>query len=201
MTLLLVIVTPGFFRSPACRAEVERFLTRERDLGRDDLILPVYYVSTPELEDPARRVADPLARVIASRQYADWRELRFEPFTSPVVRRAIAQLAARMCDTFWRPASRGTFWHLPAEEAADRRKPGPVAGPQPERAGRAISAEATVKTERSTPIMAPYNREDFARANVTIDGASAPLGAEAPGARPRPALGQKALHKKFSRCS
>jgi hypothetical protein len=103
VTLLVVIITPSFFRSAACRAEVERFLARERELGRQDLILPVYYVSTPELDDPVRRDADELARVVASRQLADWRELRFEPFSSPMVRRTVAQLAARMRDTFWQP--------------------------------------------------------------------------------------------------
>jgi TIR domain len=102
-TLLVAIITPSFFRSAACRAEVERFLSRERELGRQDLILPVYYVSTPELDDPLLRDADELVRVVASRQIADWRELRFEPFTSPVVRRTVAQLAARMRDTFRHP--------------------------------------------------------------------------------------------------
>ena len=124
MTLLLVIITPGFFRSRACRAAVERFLARERELGRDDLILPVYYVSTPELEDETRRQADELACVLASRQYADWRDLRFKSFTSPVVQRAIAQLATRMRDSFWR---------LPAGKSACRG--GSPAGPLPE-AGR-----------------------------------------------------------------
>jgi F-box protein 11 len=99
VTLLLVIITPGLFRSSACREEVERFLARERDLGRDDLILPVYYVSTPELDDPERRDADELARVLRSRHFADWRELRFEPLTSPKVRKAVAELANRMRDT------------------------------------------------------------------------------------------------------
>ena len=33
VTLLLPVVTPNFFHSPACRAEVERFLARERELG------------------------------------------------------------------------------------------------------------------------------------------------------------------------
>jgi hypothetical protein len=98
--LLVIIITPSFFRSAACRAEVERFLAREHELGRHDLILPVYYVSTPELDDPGVRGADELARAVAARQLADWRELRFELFTSPVVRRAVAQLAARMRDTF-----------------------------------------------------------------------------------------------------
>ena len=83
VTLLLAIITPGFFRSPHCRAETEQFLDRERRLGRGDLILPVYYVSTPEIDDPSRRDADPLAAILATRQHADWRELRFEPTTSP----------------------------------------------------------------------------------------------------------------------
>lgn len=65
VTLLIPIITPIFFRSLACRAEVERFLARERELGRQDLILPVYYVSTPELDKPERRDADELARVMA----------------------------------------------------------------------------------------------------------------------------------------
>jgi len=103
VTLLLVIITPGFFRSSHCRAEAEQFLDRERQLGRDDLILPVYYISTPHIDDPGHRYADPLAAALASRQYADWRELRFEPTTSPVARRAIAQLAARMQNSFWHP--------------------------------------------------------------------------------------------------
>lgn len=104
VTLLIPIVTPNFFRSPACREELERFLKRERQLGRGDLILPVYYLSTPELDDPNRREGDELARVLATRQYADWRDLRFEPLTSEVVRKAIAQLASRMRDSFWHTA-------------------------------------------------------------------------------------------------
>jgi parallel beta-helix repeat protein len=103
VTLLLVIITPSLFRSPACRDELGRFLDRERALGQGDLILPVYYIGAREMDDPALREADELARVLASRQFADWREMRFEPFTSPLVRKAIAQLASRMRDTFWQP--------------------------------------------------------------------------------------------------
>jgi hypothetical protein len=102
-TLLLVIVTPSLFRSVASRTEVVRFLERERTLGRADLILPVYYVSTPELDDPVRREADELAQVLASRQYVDWRELRFEPWTSPAARKALANLADRIHKSLWRP--------------------------------------------------------------------------------------------------
>ena len=115
VTLLLVIITPSLFRSPPCRAEFARFLDRERALGRTDLILPVYYISAREMDDPALRESDEMARVLTSRQFADWRELRFEPFTSPLVRKAIAQLASRMRDTFWQPPA------VPARPPAERR--------------------------------------------------------------------------------
>ena len=138
VTLLLVIVTPSLFRSPACREEVQRFLARESELGRQDLILPVYYVSAPELDDPARRDADTLATVLASRQFADWRELRFEPFTSPVARKAVAQLASRMRDAFWK-AVRGP------SNRADTSQQG--TGSKAGRAEGTADAKALTKTE------------------------------------------------------
>src|SRR4051794_1143631 len=86
VTLLIPVVPPGFFASAECRRELELFLARERELGRDDLILPIYYVGAPQLDVAERRAEDPLARELAQRQHTDWRELRFEPFTAPVVR-------------------------------------------------------------------------------------------------------------------
>ena len=126
VTLLLVIITPSLFRSPACRAEFQRFLERERALGRADLILPVYYISAREMDDPGLRESDEMAKVLASRQFADWRELRFEPFTSPLVRKAIAQLASRMRDTFWQPpaAARPAGRARPTDSPAESVRPG-----------------------------------------------------------------------------
>ena len=34
VTLLVAVITPGFFKSVACRGEVARFLDREQELGR-----------------------------------------------------------------------------------------------------------------------------------------------------------------------
>ena len=45
--------------------------------------------------------------MLASRRRRDWRELRFEPSTSPVTRREIALLASRMRDTLWAPPAPG----------------------------------------------------------------------------------------------
>jgi parallel beta-helix repeat protein len=95
-SLLIPVITPSFFQSTECRRELERFLDRERELERDDLVWPIYYVSAPQLEDPGD---DELARVIASRQYTDWRQLRFEPLTARVVRERLATLAERLRDS------------------------------------------------------------------------------------------------------
>jgi F-box protein 11 len=161
VTLLLVIITPSFFRSPACRNEVERFLARERELGRKDLILPIYYVSTPELDDPQRRDADELARVLAARQFADWRELRFEPFTSPAVRKALAQLANRMRDD---------FWHQPPNPSSrlDRSRPAPTDTV----AAEATAADPAAKTEPPTHVVDPLpHRGDFTTIGAAIAAA------------------------------
>ena len=96
VTFLIPIITPGFFKSEACRDELERFLKREEELGRGDLILPVYYVKCPVLQNKAKREHDKLAQVIAARQYADWRDLRFEEFTSSQTRKALAEMAEQI---------------------------------------------------------------------------------------------------------
>jgi TIR domain len=163
VTSLLVIITPGFFRSPHCRAEAEQFLDRERRLGRDDLILPVYYVSTLEIEDPGRRDADPLAVTLAARQYADWRELRFEPVTSPVARRTIAQLATRMRDTFWHPPASTP---VPARTAqADLAETPASQVPQ------AVSVRGAARTEPPTHVVDPFHRGDFTTIGAAVESA------------------------------
>jgi F-box protein 11 len=162
VTLLLVVITPGLFRSLACRAEVARFLERERALGRQDLILPVYYIGAREMDDPGLREADELARVLAARQFADWRELRFEAFTSPVVRKAIAQLAARMRDAFWLP---------PAAAPARPARVGQAAS-SPAAAGQAgVTARVLAKTEPPTHVVDAYQRGDFATVGAAIEAA------------------------------
>jgi F-box protein 11 len=93
---LIPILTPSYFQSQPCREEHERFLEREKKLGRNDLILPVYYIECDELEDPAIRESNPWAKDISERQYEDWRSLRWEPRTSPIIGRAFERLAKQI---------------------------------------------------------------------------------------------------------
>jgi spore germination protein GerM len=96
ITFFIPILTPSFFASEFCRYELEKFLAREQELGRSDLVLPVYYIEVAALEDKHLRDDDPLAQTLAARQRIDWRELRFEPFDAPQVRRTLAQMAQQI---------------------------------------------------------------------------------------------------------
>jgi F-box protein 11 len=106
VTFLIPIITPSYFRSQPCRDELQRFLSREKELNRSDLVLPVYYIDTSLLNDPARHATDELAQAIAARQWADWRDLRFEPFTSPEVGKRLAQMAVHIRDALERVQGR-----------------------------------------------------------------------------------------------
>lgn len=96
ITFLIPIITPSFFNSEPCRDELRLFLEREKSLSRNDLVLPVYYVSCRQLDDERQRANDELAKAIAARQWIDWRGLRFEPFNSPEVGKALMQLAGQV---------------------------------------------------------------------------------------------------------
>ncbi len=98
VTFLIPITTPNFFKSDNCRNELNQFLEREKTLGREDLILPVYYIETPLLKDSIRRKEDELAQIINDRQYVNWRELRFESFGSSEARKKMAALAVQIRD-------------------------------------------------------------------------------------------------------
>jgi len=98
-TALVVVVTPRLLKSHYCLEEIERFVERERQLDRQDLIFPIYYIEVPGLADSD----DPLVQELTQRQWADWRELRFDPLTSPDLRKRIATLAAQMVISLSKP--------------------------------------------------------------------------------------------------
>jgi hypothetical protein len=88
---------PLFFSSAACRAEADGFLARERALGRNDLILPIYYIDCDDFRPDSE---DTLKAVLARRQYADWRKLR--KATEADVDAAVSELASRIHAAFKR---------------------------------------------------------------------------------------------------
>jgi F-box protein 11 len=103
VTLLIVILTPSFFRSEYCLEELQYFLAREERLKRNDLIVPIYYVDVPALNGKDHGPND-VFDVIRSREFYDWRELRFESLDSAQTRRALNRLAVQIRDTLDRLA-------------------------------------------------------------------------------------------------
>ncbi len=97
------IITPTVVASPHCRFELESFLAREAELGRDDLVFPILYIDVPALEEAARRQNDPVLSLIAKRQYVDWREFRYLDVSSTDVRKAVGRFCTHIRDAMQRP--------------------------------------------------------------------------------------------------
>ena len=95
--ILIAFITPRFFRSELCKGEMEAFHELERRLSRRDLVLPLYYVRCPFLDDDAKQGGDALIDSIISREHRfDWRELRFQSFSSPEAGKALEELTLRI---------------------------------------------------------------------------------------------------------
>ncbi len=195
VTFLIPMITPSFFNSPPCRSELEKFLEREKKLRRKDLILPVYYVDCPLLNDEAKRASDDLAEVVAGRQYADWRHLRFEPFASPEVGKRLAELGVQVREALERtggPAKRRATGK-PSARRSTRAKAAepsdsPTEGVESVSDVAKLTRGPTTKTEPPTLVVDPMHRGDHTTINAAIEDAS-------PGGRIliRPGLYEEAL--------
>jgi len=93
VTFLIPVLTPRFFRSPACRSELESFLLKESTLGANNLILPLYYVTCDQLDAGFQKGKDQIADVLRTRNWTDWREFRFKSFNDETVAAALAAMA------------------------------------------------------------------------------------------------------------
>jgi len=109
----ILIVSPSAVNSNFCRFEFDSFVEREKELGRDDLVFPVLYVSVPELEDN-RKEADPVLSTIANRQYVDWRHIRHRDVNSSEVKLTVEQFCSIISKKLRAP------WTSPEEIAAQR---------------------------------------------------------------------------------
>ena len=94
VAFFIPVMTPRYFMSTECRLELNNFARRARKLGLKELLLPLYYVDVPSLNDePAE---DDLLHMVCKFQWEDWRDLRFKEVNSEVYRQGVADLAARL---------------------------------------------------------------------------------------------------------
>jgi hypothetical protein len=115
------IITPTVIASPYCRIELESFLARESDLGRNDLVFPILYIDVPGLRDTERRENDPVLSLIAKRQYADWRKFRHQDVRTSEVSEAAERFCTHIRDALHKSwVSRPK--HKQQEEAVTQRQ-------------------------------------------------------------------------------
>jgi hypothetical protein len=113
--LLFPIITPSYFSSKSCRDEFLAFEERQRRLGRDDLILPIYYLSADPLEGGLERLDDSQAaigRYLLAHQYEDFRSFRTSDEADRSYVQAVERLGLRVAE-----ALRRGHVALPAEAA------------------------------------------------------------------------------------
>jgi len=142
---LIPIITPLFFQSSACRDELEKFIEHEKRLGRDDLILPVYFVTAPVLEKRDLLSADPLASAISARQRYDWRSRADLPIDAPQIRSAVMDLSQKISSAISRTESASSSLENAAH--GPQIKMAPVPAFQEKRTSAFSEASEAVKSE------------------------------------------------------
>jgi TIR domain len=96
------IITPRMVNSPHCSFEFESFLAREKELGRDDLIFPILYISVPELGDGTWK-QNSVLKIVNDRQYLDWRDYRPRELSDPEIRKELIQFCSNISNALRKP--------------------------------------------------------------------------------------------------
>src|SRR5262249_39560658 len=96
------IITPTAVRSSYCKFEFESFLAREKELDRNNLIFPMFYVRVPAIREN-RWIQDPLLTIIVGRQYEQWHNLRHLDASSTEVALRVEKFCANICRALEQP--------------------------------------------------------------------------------------------------
>jgi len=139
------IITPSSVDSTHCRHEFESFLARERELGRSNLIFPLLYVRVPALDKEEHWRNDEVLKIIGTRQYTSWNELRHRELREPEVARKIELYCTNIVETLRQP------WMSPqerqeAEEAERQRQAAAAEAARRAEEDRRIKADAAARS-------------------------------------------------------
>jgi len=96
IAFFIPVFTPRYFMSSECRRELRYFASRAKNLGVEELVLPLLYVDVPSLHEDAP--SDDLVALVKPFQWEDWLELRFADVDSGEYRRGVARLAGRLVE-------------------------------------------------------------------------------------------------------
>jgi hypothetical protein len=155
------IVTPGFVQSQMCCMELLRFREFEAARRRTDLIFPLHYIDTDDLDpDRSADCFDPAAlRLIRARQMFDFRDMRFRDPNNELVLSRVADFAIAIRATLRREVPRAHEVPVPLTSGAVPLRP-PTAGPAallPE--SRGVSGSEAAPNEEHAPDLSEVLRQ------------------------------------------
>jgi WD40 repeat protein len=161
------IITPTVVKSPYCKFELDSFMAREAELGRDDLVFPILYIRVPGLEDDTERQRNPVLATLAQRQYVDWREYRHRDTNATELRQAIEKFCAHICEALHRPVAAEVLQQVKAPaRKPDNAKP----------IERIEDTPPTMTLEPATPAKPPSRRALLLGAGAVALGAAGAAG-------------------------
>jgi TIR domain len=126
-TFFIPIVTPKYFLSEECRRELIQFTTKAKNLGLGELLLSVYYVDVPELNEDEPE--DEAMALIKQAQWVDWRDHRLADPHDAAVRKAVNDMARRRASISERVARVPDNVPTAPPDQLDEAEPGEDEGP------------------------------------------------------------------------
>jgi hypothetical protein len=93
-TFFIPIITPRYFQSEECRRELVKFKSAADRFGVKQLLLPIYYVAVPEMDENDPQ--DELISFVKSIQREDMRQARLAEESDSVYRTLVNRLAAKL---------------------------------------------------------------------------------------------------------
>jgi hypothetical protein len=121
-TFFIPVITPRYFTREECRRELLTFAGHAKSLGREDLVMPIYWVDVVALENKDFQ-GDEALELVSAMERADWRQVRLESVDSSAYRTEVSALAARLAEI----AAATVDVASPAsaeQEAAEQTEPG-----------------------------------------------------------------------------
>ena len=94
VAFFIPVMTPRYFKSAECRAELNLIVRRASNFGLKDLLLPLYYLDVPSIEEKDEE--DDLILKIREFHRQDWRDLRFKDVHSEAYRQGVSEMAQHL---------------------------------------------------------------------------------------------------------
>lgn len=167
-TFFIPIITPRYFASKECRKELLSVAKQAEQLDRTSLILPLYFVDVPAMND--ENSDDPAIRLIAKRHREDWRTLRLLDESVQPYRVGVNRLATRLLEVARERQTSPAAQVQAADD--DQEDDGPAAEERPSPVPESCTEQRAVDHELGLPELLAEGEEALPRIVETLQAIS-----------------------------